>query len=154
MPKARQRWATTMPTRPKPITPSVLPFNCVPAWRLRSSSQKPDLRLLCAAITLRLSTSIKVIASSPAAMALTPGVLVTMIPRSVAVSRSIPLRLAPTRPITRRTGAQSSSGLSMTTSSRAISAWAVASFSRRAVTLAGLTDWTSTSSAARSSAMP
>src|SRR5690606_38498815 len=61
---------------------------------------------------------------SPAAMAFAPGVFMTMMPRLVAHSTSIPLRFAPIRPITRSLGAFSNSGASTGTSSRAISAWA------------------------------
>ena len=79
MPNPCARFATASPTRPRPMTPSVLPSSCVPVNLVRS--HLPDLRLSLALGTFRASDSSKAIVCSAVEIVFPPGVFITTIPR-------------------------------------------------------------------------
>jgi len=87
MPNARARFATSLPMRPAPTSPSVLPYSSVPWNDLRSHS--PAFMEWSAAGTCRTSASTSAKASSAAEMVLPLGAFSTATPRSVAASRSM-----------------------------------------------------------------
>ena len=79
MPNPCARSATASPTRPRPITPSVLPSSCVPVNLVRS--HLPALRLSLALGTFRASERSKAIVCSAVEIVLPPGVFITTMPR-------------------------------------------------------------------------
>ena len=100
IPKARQRCATSWPTRPAPTRPSVRPRSSAPLKRPRSHS--PRRTEASAPGTPRTTESISASVSSAADTVLPAGALSTAMPRSVAASRSILSTPTPARPITFR----------------------------------------------------
>src|ERR1051326_6581673 len=107
MSRPMARRATSLPTLPRPIKPSVLPVSSVPMYAPRD--HWPRLSDASAADTLRARANINASACSAAATALPPGALTTTMPRAVAASTSIVSTPAPARPMTRSLGADSSS---------------------------------------------
>src|SRR6266536_2370431 len=99
------RWATSVPTRPRPITPRVLPYNSAP-WK-RERSQRPSRSAASACGMLRTWARIRAMVCSAAEMTLDWGALTTMIPSRVAVARSTLSRPMPARPTTLRLRAAS-----------------------------------------------
>ena len=95
--KASARFATPLPMRPMPMTPSVLPRSSTPTNDLRSHA--PACIVASAAGILRASESIIAIVCSVAAIVLPPGELMTMIPRSVAAFTSMLSTPTPARPM-------------------------------------------------------
>src|SRR5579883_1956146 len=107
MSKASARTATSLPMRPSPIKPSVLPRNSVcPALDF---SQRPSCMALSSRGTCRARASISANVCSATLTELPPGVLITRMPRFVASSRSMLSTPTPARPTTRSFGAFASS---------------------------------------------
>src|ERR687898_3094920 len=100
MPNAVARCVTSAPTRPRPRTPSVLPWSSTP-WYL-ARSHRPDLRSSFAWGTLRACASMSAIVCSAADTMLDCGAFTTITPRRVAVSTSTLSRPMPARAITLR----------------------------------------------------
>src|SRR6266540_4475345 len=121
------RWATSVPTRPKPTTPRVLPYSSAP-WK-RERSQRPSRRAASARGMARAWARIRAMVCSAAEMTLDWGALTTMIPRRVAVATSTLSRPMPARPTTLRLRAASSSSASTLVAERTTSASASATAS-------------------------
>ena len=100
-PSARARIATSRPTAPRPISPSVFPVNSQPSWRCQTFARAAVIDFG----NPRARQNIKPSASSATASAFAPGAFVTAMPRSDAASRSISLTPAPYREITRNRSA-------------------------------------------------
>src|ERR1700761_8892046 len=98
MSKLWARLATSWPMRPKPITPSVLPYSSAPLNLARS--QRPATSVACACGTLRNIASDSASVCSAAATEFDSGALATMIPRRVAAGMSTLSTPVPARPIT------------------------------------------------------
>src|SRR5713226_75317 len=112
MSKAPARTATSLPIRPSPIRPSVLPRTSVPA--ALDFSQRPSCIALSCRGTCRASASNSAKVCSATLTAFPPGVLMTRTPRRVASSRSMLSTPTPARPTTRSRGAFSrSSGVTL-----------------------------------------
>src|SRR6266536_2134834 len=114
------RWATSVPTRPRPITPRVLPYNSAP-WK-RERSQRPSRSAASACGMLRTWARIRAMVCSAAEMTLDWGALTTMIPSRVAVARSTLSRPMPARPTTLRLRAASRTSASTRVAERTTSA--------------------------------
>jgi hypothetical protein len=98
MPKPWSRRATSVPMRPSPTMPSVLPWTSAP--RNRSRSHFPLLRWACAWGSFRAVASRSAIVCSAAAIVFPPGVFMQTMPRRVAASTSTLSSPTPARPIT------------------------------------------------------
>ena len=85
--------------RPKPRTPSVLPYSSAPLKRERSQAPPASEPWACG--MLRHSASITATVCSAAAIEFASGALATTIPRLVAASMSTLSTPVPARPITR-----------------------------------------------------
>ncbi len=124
MPKARARLATSIPMRPSPTMPSVLPRSSVPCSVF--FSHLPARVVVSARERCRASESISPKVCSATATALPPGVFITTMPRRVAASRSMLSTPTPARPITRSVRAWSRSLAFTSTAERTTSASASA----------------------------
>jgi hypothetical protein len=100
MPKARARSVTSLPMRPRPITPRVLPFSSTPMNFARVHS--PRLVEACASGMLRQSDSSMAIVCSVADITFAVGALMTRMPRAVQASTSTLSSPTPARPMMRR----------------------------------------------------
>src|SRR5215472_4230229 len=120
MPKARARRATSIPIRPSPTIPNVLPRSSVPCSDF--FSHLPACIHSFARHTCRAIASIMASVCSATATAFAPGVFITAIPLRVAASRSMLSTPTPARPITRNLCACSSSPASTCTAERTINA--------------------------------
>ncbi len=105
IPNAAHRLATSPPTRPRPTTPSVLPWSSTPCHFERS--QRPCFRssLACGMFLACASSSARV--CSAAETMFDCGAFTTMTPRRVAASRSTLSRPIPARATTLRFSAAS-----------------------------------------------
>ncbi len=106
MPNASARWATSLPMRPSPTTPSVLLASSTPSQRDRS--HRPSTRAAWAWGTLRAWASSSAIVCSAAEMMFDCGAFTTITPRRVAASTSTLSRPMPARPTTTRSAPASS----------------------------------------------
>ena len=100
IPKARARWATRAPTRPRPTTPRVLPCSSTPSHLDRS--HLPATRAEWAWGMLRAWANRRAMACSAAERMFDWGALTTITPRSVAAVTSTLSRPMPARPTTTR----------------------------------------------------
>ena len=120
MPNARARWATSTPTRPRPTTPSVLPWSSTPSHRDRF--QLPPRRSRSACGMLRAWASSSAIVCSAAESTFDCGALTTITPRRVAAATSTLSRPMPARPTTTRSAPASSTSAVTCVALRTISA--------------------------------
>ena len=100
MPKALHRWATSVPMRPSPSTPRVLPYSSMPDHFERS--QDPATSAPWAWGMLRARAQISATVCSAAEMMLDCGALQTITPCRVAASTSTLSSPTPARAITLR----------------------------------------------------
>src|SRR5271170_3808767 len=121
----RARRATSVPTRPKPTSPSVFPRISVP--ENADFSQRPAWMEAFACGTARARPSIRAIVCSATLTAFPPGVFITRTPRFVAASTSTLSTPTPARPITRSFDAFPSSAAVALVALRMINASASAS---------------------------
>ena len=122
MPKARARWATRAPTRPRPTTPRVLPCSSTPSHLDRSHF--PATRAAWAWGMLRAWASSRAMACSAAERMFDWGALTTITPRSVAAATSTLSRPMPARPTTTRSVPAASTSAVTVVAERMIRAWA------------------------------
>ena len=120
IPMARARRATSMPMRPRPSTPRVLPRSSLPCNDF--FSHLPACIRASARHRWRAIASIMASACSATATAFAPGVFMTAMPLRVAASRSMLSTPTPARPITRNFLACSSRASSTCTADRTIRA--------------------------------
>ena len=105
IPKTAARRATSVPTRPIPTRPSVLPRSSLPMNFERVHS--PARMLRSASTTRRMTARASVIACSAAATMFPSGAFTTYTPRAVAAGTSMLSTPTPARPTTARRGAAS-----------------------------------------------
>ncbi len=110
------------PTRPSPITPSVLPCSSMPSKLFLS--QTPERSVASALGTLRACERISAMVCSAAEITLAAGALTTSTPAAVAASRSMLSTPIPARPITWSDGAAEISSASTAVADRTRSPWA------------------------------
>ena len=122
MPKAMARWATSLPMRPRPMTPKVLSASSTPVQRLRS--HRPAFRAASAWGTLRAWASSSAMVCSAAERMFDCGALTTMTPRSVAATVSTLSRPMPARPTTTRSVPAARTSAVTSVAERMMSAWA------------------------------
>ena len=120
MPNADRRWATSVPTRPRPTTPSTLPCSSTPSQRERSHF--PATRAAWAWGMLRAIESSRATACSAADSTFDVGAFTTMTPRRVAAATSTLSSPIPARPTTMRSRPASSTSAVTWVSERMISA--------------------------------
>ena len=122
MPKALARWATSLPMRPRPITPRVLSASSTPTHFDRS--HRPAIRAPWACGTLRATARSMPMVCSAVERMFDCGALTTMTPRRVAASVSTLSRPMPARPTTTRSVPASSTSAVTWVEERMIRAWA------------------------------
>ena len=122
MPKARARWATRAPTRPRPTTPRVLPWSSTPSHLERSHF--PATRAAWAWGMLRAWASSRAMACSAAERMFDWGALTTITPRSVAAATSTLSSPMPARPTTTRSVPAASTSAVTVVAERMTRAWA------------------------------
>ena len=105
IPKAWAREATSVPTRPRPINPRVLPASSTPCHRSRS--QRPAWSSWSACGTFRACASSSAIVCSAALIVFDCGAFTIITPRRVAASTSTLSTPMPARATTFRRGAAS-----------------------------------------------
>ena len=120
MPKAWARCATSLPMRPSPTMPSVLPSSSTPSHCERS--HRPSFSAAWAWGTLRACARTSAIVCSAAETMFDWGALTTMTPRRVAASRSTLSRPMPARPTTSSSSAASNTSAVTCVAERMISA--------------------------------
>ena len=120
MPNAWARWATSLPMRPRPTTPSVLSASSTPSHFDRS--HRPSTRAAWACGMLRAWASSIAIVCSAVERMFDCGALTTITPRSVAASTSTLSRPMPARPTTTRSVPASSTSAVTWVAERMISA--------------------------------
>ena len=123
MPKACARCATSLPMRPRPTIPSVLPSSSTPShW---DRSHRPAFSAAWACGTLRAWASSSAMVCSAAETMFDCGALTTITPRRVAASRSTLSSPMPARPTTISSGAASSTSAVTCVAERMTSACAL-----------------------------
>ena len=100
MPKAIARLATSEPMRPRPITPSVLPWSSMPSLASSLRNHLPLERPAAACGTLRASAIMRPNANSAVVTMLPSGVFMTTTPCCVASSTFTLSTPTPARPTT------------------------------------------------------
>ena len=118
--KARARFTTSTPTRPRPKSPKTLPRSSRPSKIF--FSHRPACMDSLAWGTERARASISATVCSATLTALPPGVFITSTPRLVAATMSTLSTPIPALPITCKRGAHSNSDASAWTALRIISA--------------------------------
>lgn len=91
MPNPAQHFASRLPMAPSPTMPTVRPHSSTPVDR----TQRPDLVAWSRAGSFRAAERMSPMASSATPWALTPGVLVTVMPRRRAEAMSTASHPAP-----------------------------------------------------------
>ena len=122
IPKAMARWATSLPMRPRPMTPRVLSASSTPVQRLRS--QRPCTSAAWAWGMLRAWANSSAMVCSAADRMFDCGALTTITPRSVAAPTSTLSRPIPARPTTTMSVAAASTSAVTWVAERMMRAWA------------------------------
>ena len=122
IPKARARWATSLPIRPSPTMPSVLSLSSTPVQRDRS--HRPPTSAAWAWGMLRAWASSMAMVCSAADSTLDWGALTTITPRVVAEATSTLSSPMPARPTTTRSRPASSTAAVTLVAERMMRAWA------------------------------